>query len=251
MPGRPTPRLLSSAACALALVAMLGCAGHARLGKSFQFFGPARADDPFYPKVTDWQRRSARDAEPSDVMASLRASEIEDDGPFGVLYEKFDRFLVGHKRALAREFTKWSQRQARLHWRPDPDTTLVGDHWPTLREFFSNNGDDCDGLDLIAYALLREAGFRPDETYRMVVRRERDGANHMVTLWFEDRDDPWVIDATGAMSMEMVRFSELPPGWLPRVMFNENEAYNVVRRPASSIEVARGADDAPGADASR
>lgn len=232
-------RLVRLAVCCL-VVAGLACASSSQIGKSFVFFEAARPDDPFYPKIVDWQARSQRESAAGDVRVSFAAGEIEDVGPFGVLREKFDRFLTDHKRTLARSFTAWSQRQARLHWRPDPDTSLSGDHWPTLQEFFGNNGDDCDGLDLIAYALLREAGFRPDETYRMIVRRKRDGANHMVTLWFEDREDPWVIDATGAMSLEMVRFSELPPGWLPRMMFNENEVYNVVRRTGSPLAVARG-----------
>ena len=109
----------------------------------------------------------------------------------------------------------------------------------TRDEFFAANGDDCDGLDLIAYELMRDAGFSADETYRLVVRRERDGANHMVTLWFEDRSDPWVIDATGAMTLEMRKFSDLPPGWLPRVMFNENALYNVVERDRGQYELAR------------
>jgi hypothetical protein len=61
----------------------------------------------------------------------------------------------------------------------------------------------------------------------------------MVTLWFEDRDDPWVIDATGAMTREMRKFSDLPPGWLPRMMFNENEVYTVVERGLLRYELAR------------
>ncbi len=60
----------------------------------------------------------------------------------------------------------------------------------------------------------------------------------MVTLWFEDREDPWVIDATGAMTLEMRKFSDLPPGWLPRMMFNENEAYNVLERGLRRYELA-------------
>jgi hypothetical protein len=231
------PALL--AACALAFLSF-ACASP-RIGNTFEFFRPARAEDPFYPKIVDWQERSSLESDGIDVLASLPEGEITGSDQFGVLHEKFDRFLTDQKRDLARQFTAWSQRQARLHWRPDPETTLKGDHWPTLREFFTTNGDDCDGLDLIAYGLLREAGFRADETYRMIVRRKRDGANHMVTLWFENREDPWVIDATGAMSLEMVRFSDLPPGWLPRMMFNEKEMYNVVNRPAPSVSVAGGA----------
>jgi hypothetical protein len=218
----------------------VACAGPPRIGKTFDFFAPARADDPFYPKIADWQRRQRADRL-TGVLPAPAPAAGDDAGshPFGLLRVKFDQFLKRHKRALAREFTVWSQRQARLHYSPDPETTLAGDHWPTVEELFETNGDDCDGVDLIAYALLREAGFRADETYRLVVRRERDGANHMVTLWFEDPEDPWVIDATGAMTVEMRRFSDLPPGWSPRVMFNENEAYDVLERGSQRDEDGR------------
>jgi hypothetical protein len=223
----------------LLLVLATGCAGSfPRIGKSFDFFAPARPDDPFYAKVVDWQRRTR--TESGEVVRASEPANADDPNayPLGVLRHKFDRFLVKHQRDLAREFTAWSQRQARLHFKPDPVTTLEGDHWPTQAEFFRRNGDDCDGLDLIAYSLLRSAGFRADETYRLVVRRESDGANHMVTLWFEDPQDPWVIDATGAMSLEMKHFSEMPPGWRPRVMFNEYESYNVVERGGGRYELA-------------
>jgi hypothetical protein len=228
----------------LAAVLAIGCASQfPTIGKTFDFFAPPRPDDPFYSKVLDWQRRAQSEDAPDAVALPVPTPADDPDAyPFGVLRDKFDRFLIGHKRALAREFTVWSQRQARLHFKLDPDTTLTDDHWPTLGEFFATNGDDCDGLDLIAYGLLREAGFRADEIYRMVVRRERDGANHMVTLWFEDRADPWVIDATGAMTYEMRKASKLPPGWLPRVMFNENEVYSVREEGPNRFELARDRD---------
>jgi hypothetical protein len=236
-------RLGHPLACFGALLAAsfaIACAGHPRVDKTFEFFTPARADDPFYTKIADWQRRQRVDLAAGAASAPVPAGDDDvEANPFGLLRAKFDHFLSRHKRALAQELTTWSQRQARLHYTPDPETTLAGDDWPTVAEFFDRNGDDCDGLDLIAYALLREAGFRADETYRLVVRRERDGANHMVTLWFEDPEDPWVIDATGAMTREMRKFSDLPPGWLPRMMFNENETYNVSERGLRRYDLAR------------
>jgi hypothetical protein len=232
--------LLACFAALLAASFAIACANPPRMDKTFEFFAPARADDPFYPKIADWQRRQRAEPAVGAVPAPLPSGDDDAEAhPFGLLRVKFDQFLNRHKRTLAQELTIWSQRQARLHFTPDPQTTLAGDDWPTVEGFFETNGDDCDGLDLIAYALLREAGFRADETYRLVVRRERDGANHMVTLWFEDREDPWVIDATGAMTLEMRKFSDLPPGWLPRMMFNENETYNVLERGLRRYELAR------------
>jgi hypothetical protein len=176
------------------------------------------------------------------AIAVDEANLDPEEYPFGLLRSKFENLLNRHKRRLARDFTEWSQRQARMHYKPDPVTTLSGDYWPTLREFFETNGDDCDGLDLIAYGLLRESGFREDEIYRLIVRRDRDGANHMVSVWFEDPQDPWVIDATGAMSREMLRYSKMPEGWTPRMMFNETTMYNVVAREPDSVEMAREPD---------
>ena len=242
LPGvkRQLGQLLACSAALLAASFAISCADYPRIDKTFEFFAPARTEDPFYPKIVDWQRRQQLDRAKGAVLPPSPPGDYDPEAhPFGLLRGKFDRFLNRHKRALAQEFTTWSQRQARLHFTPDPLSTLEGDHWPTVEELFEANGDDCDGLDLIAYALLREAGFRADEIYRLVVRRERDGANHMVTLWFEDREDPWVIDATGAMTTEMRRFSDLPPGWMPRMMFNENETYHVLERRSHRYELAR------------
>ena len=50
----------------------------------------------------------------------------------------------------------------------------------------------------------------------------------MVTLWFEDRNDPWVIDPTGAMSRGMQRMSDLP-AWVPLKVFSDTVEYTVER----------------------
>jgi hypothetical protein len=48
----------------------------------------------------------------------------------------------------------------------------------------------------------------------------------MVTLWFEDPDDPWVIDPTGAMTLGMPRMSQVP-GWVPLKVFGDEQEYTV------------------------
>jgi hypothetical protein len=48
----------------------------------------------------------------------------------------------------------------------------------------------------------------------------------MVTLWFEERADPWVIDPTGAMTSGMPRMSEIPD-WVPIKLFSETENFTV------------------------
>jgi hypothetical protein len=52
----------------------------------------------------------------------------------------------------------------------------------------------------------------------------------MVTLWFEDRMDPWVIDPTGAMTSGMPRMSSMP-NWVPLKLFSEDVEFSVRRHP--------------------
>ena len=96
----------------------------------------------------------------------------------------------------------------------------------TLEETFEANGDDCDGLELLSYNFLRDLGFAETEVYRAIVYRRSDGQHHMVTLWFEQPEDPWVIDPTGAMTSGMPRMSEVP-GWAPLKVFSETEEFTV------------------------
>ena len=62
-----------------------------------------------------------------------------------------------------------------------------------------------------------------------MVVRQTDGQHHMVTLWFEDPEDPWVIDPTGAMTSGMPRMSELPE-WVPIKVFSEDSDFTVRRQ---------------------
>ena len=56
---------------------------------------------------------------------------------------------------------------------------------------------------------------------RGILYRPSDGLYHMVTLWFEDPTDPWVLDPTGAMVGRMVRLSD-HLDWVPVRIFSEN-----------------------------
>jgi len=116
----------------------------------------------------------------------------------------------------------WIQGQARFHYQPDGTI----DHWATLTETLARGVEDCDGLELLVNRFLRDVGFRDDEVYRAIVFRPADGQHHMVTLWFEDPADPWVIDPTGAMTSGMPRMSELPD-WAPLKVFSETREFSV------------------------
>jgi hypothetical protein len=190
----------------------------------FDFFGAA---DPgtaiWYTQIEDWQERMR--SEESQPLRSQPASLYTRQ--FKPLDGKVGAFVADEQARLARKIAKWAREEGRRHYRIDEDPSLEGDHWPTYRELVERNGDDCDGLDLIAYHLLVAFGFPRDQLFRAVVRRQRDNKNHMVTLWFEDPQDPWVFDATGAVTRQLVRYSRTT-GWTPIAIFNEREQYTVV-----------------------
>ena len=48
----------------------------------------------------------------------------------------------------------------------------------------------------------------------------------MVTLWFEDPQDPWELDPTGAMTNTMVKMSEVP-NWMALKVFSQTHQYSV------------------------
>jgi hypothetical protein len=217
------------AACALALTCALGlgCASTAPGQSGYRFFAePAPPSDPWYENVERWQERERRDR-PDEALADAVA--VREAGPYsGLLRVKMGRWESRERLAMAKRLAEWAQAESRRHYRFDPLTTQAEDPWPTTKDLLDTNGDDCDGLDLITYKLMREFGFPPDQLFRAIVRRDRDRANHMVTLWFEDRDDPWVIDATGAVTQKVRHFSDLP-GWTPTKVFNEQAQYTPLR----------------------
>ncbi len=224
----------------------LGCAGLVLSpGLRFDYFERPSAADGWSSKIAGWQRREL--AAPAVVLAGLppvaepaasgvpsaqsqeRSTEVaarssESTESQADLRTKYSWFLAERKRAIARDFASWVQDQAKVHYVGDGPI----DHWATLEETLRANGDDCDGLELLTFQGLRELGFRDDEVFRAIVFRPADGQHHMVTLWFEDRDDPWVIDPTGAMTTGMPRMSDLP-SWVPLKVFGETEEYTVRR----------------------
>ena len=211
-----------------------GCASNQPPAARFHYFGEAqRGDDLWYDKVEQWQARETGDR-PHEALPDAEA--VRAAGLFtGLLRNQMGRWEIDERHALASRIAEWSQGESRRHYRFDPPTSAEDDQWPTTKNLLDNDGDDCDGLDLIAYKLMREFGFPPDQLFRAVLRRDRDGANHMVTFWFEDPDDPWVIDSVGAVTQKVRHFSEVP-GWTPTVVFNEHAQYTPQRlRPMEAV----------------
>jgi hypothetical protein len=209
----------------VALAACLGwgCATAAPPAERYRFFGPPEPEaDPWYEKIEGWQERERLDL-PETTLAGSEA--VREAGPYsGLLSVKMGRWQTAERIEMARRIAEWAQAESRRHYRFDPPTSQADDPWPTTKDLLETNGDDCDGLDLIAYNLMRDFGFPPEELFRAIVRRERDRANHMVTLWFEDPDDPWVVDSIGAVTTRVRRFSDLE-GWTPTKVFNEHEQF--------------------------
>jgi predicted transglutaminase-like cysteine proteinase len=212
---------------ALLLVVFLapGCAhvGVAPLppGPFAYFTSPAR-DDPWSPKIAGWQARELADqtdfvSAPASVSGPGESAAPADATD---LRAKYAAFRAEQRRQQAREVAGWIQENARGHYRSDG----AFDHWATLEETLAHDGDDCDGLELLAFNLLRELGFADDEVFRAIVVRAEDGQHHMVTLWFENPDDPWVIDPTGAMVRGMPRMSEVA-GWAPLKVFSDTREF--------------------------
>ncbi len=196
----------------------------------YVYFASPVADDPWAPKIARWQERE-RATGGAEVLSAAPPTvasgpDTTADAGAELLRTKYLRFHAERKRALARDVAGWVQEQSKTHFIPDG----VIDRWATLESTLARDGDDCDGLELLSFHLLRDLGFRGDEVYRAIVMRPGDGQHHMVTLWFEERGDPWVIDPTGAMTSGMPRMSEVPD-WVPIKLFSETENFTV--RPAS------------------
>jgi len=207
-------------ALGLALLAVGGCRTTGLDPTDYRYFAAPAPDDAWSLKIRGWQQRERGEVAQAAPVES-RPPRV-DPSERGALREKYRAFRAERKRALARDLAEWIQAEAPDHYVPDGPV----DHWATTEETFRANGDDCDGLELLAFHFLRELGFDEDEVFRAIVVRPEDGQHHMVTLWFEDARDPWVIDPTGAMTSGMPRMSEVP-GWVPLKVFSENRDFTV------------------------
>jgi hypothetical protein len=220
---------VAAIAAAVTLTLCGGCLGIALGPQAYRYFATPRPDDAWSRKISEWQQRE-RDAgaevelkTPAAVAVSGAEAAAEGVADRESLRSKFSAFLAEQRRAQAREVAAWIQDVAQEHYVADGPV----DRWATLEETFRHDGDDCDGLELLTYNLLRELGFGENEVYRAIVFRRSDGQHHMVTFWFENADDPWVIDPTGAMTSGMPRMSEMH-GWEPLKVFSQSRDFDAV-----------------------
>ena len=235
-------RQLPVCVIALLLFSGMGCATILQsdfAAEGLDYFRRPQSDDVWSSKIEGWQRRERFDAAllaPLESGPAVRSAGYSaanehlptDQAAEGGLRAKYFDFRASRRRALAEEVASWIQSEAKQHYREDGAV----DHWATLEETLARGGDDCDGLELLAFHALRDLGFSASEVYRAIVVRPSDGQHHMVTLWFEDPEDPCVIDPTGAMTLGMPRMSELP-AWTPIKVFSERLEYTVRDRSGS------------------
>ena len=204
----------------------------------YSFFDRPEPSDPWTLRIGRWQlrQRAAQRAGlippfPSQPPASLPAVATEPARPAqgaaggASLAASYEEFVNGRRREIAGQVLRWVQAEAKTRFVEDGPI----DHWPTLPEVLTANGDDCDGLELLAYHALRQLGFPDDRVYRAILRRSRFDQHHMVTLWFEDPADPWVIDPTATITSQLRRLSELGE-WVPLKVFSETREYTVTAR---------------------
>ena len=218
-------RTICTAICLTAL-SLTSCAATGLLPSvALDFFAPAPDANPWSRKIENWQARHHLDP-------AVRGEIPREGSELARAYDDFTRSL---RRKIASDAVAWVQANSRDHYRPDGAT----DHWATLGEVVETNGDDCDGLDLLTFVLLRRLGFDADEIYRAIIVEEGSGQHHMVTLWFERgrTDDPFVLDPTGVVTPKMVRLSSVSD-WKPIELFDETVHFAVKRRSLGGLPVA-------------
>jgi hypothetical protein len=208
----------------------------------YDYFARPRAGDPWSIAIGSWRRRE-RTAHrvgrvapfPTPLPSVSSAPSARGGAPEDyALARHYDAFLSERREHLARDVLRWVQGLARERFVEDGPV----DHWPTMAELLGSVGDDCDGLELLAYHALRQLGFPADRVYRAVLHRPDTGQHHMVTLWFDRRDDPWMLDPTDTITSRLRRMSTLPR-WVPLKVFSEDAEFTVTRLDPPAPDAAR------------
>jgi hypothetical protein len=203
----------------LALVALIVACAATRPGPEpgFELFSVPDPADSWTVRIHDWQ----------EAQRFALATDSNQLPPLSPLAEEYERFSRELRAQLVRDTVRWVQTYSGLYYRAD----LGPDVWPTLLEVNVNGADDCDGMDLLTFELLRRLGFGPGEIFRAVLRQPPSGVHHMVTLWFPEgrTSDPLVLDPTGDVTRAVVPLSRIE-GWEPVAVFDEASQYRAEPR---------------------
>jgi hypothetical protein len=168
-------------------------------------------------KILDWQAREREDA----------YQTVSAPGVFWYEYRSLQDetrdvvstpLLVVRMNDLLYEISK-------NHYSPEKE-----EYWPTTKEFFSRGieKEDCDGLELLSFVLMRERGFT---VYRGIFQFRGTNLSHMVSVVFveEEYSNPYIIDATGDLGRDVRRLSDIDRTiFKPLYLFNEYRVYSFV-----------------------
>jgi len=200
--------------------------------RGYTFFNRPATGDRWTLAIARWQmrQRAAYRAglihpfpQPPPVGSGTVAGDRS--ATTAVLAQRYEAFMDGRRREIAEQVLRWVQSEAEARFVEDGAV----DHWPTLPEVLASDGDDCDGLELLSYHALRNLGFAEDRVFRAILKGSRFGQHHMVTLWFEDTKDPWVLDPTATITTRLLRLSDVGD-WIPLKVFSETQEFTVTAR---------------------
>jgi len=131
------------------------------------------------------------------------------------------------KHKILRGINNWVNRN--IQYASDKEVWGKIDYWPTTREMKEIRREDCDGQAIAKYGLLKEVGF-PLEELALVIGMVMDATGrfssmHMVCCWYENEDDPWVLD-NGALGYgdDIWKGSQIA-NFKPLVAFNEEKVW--------------------------
>ena len=201
---------------------LLGAPSAAFAPAPLNVIAAAPASTPWNRTIQHWQERHESDSTPT-------TQDLHGPSDLSHSYAELEQRV---RERIVAEAVAWVQEMSRQHYVADG----AQDHWATLGEVMKSGGDDCDGLDLLTFVLLRRLGFAHEEIFRAIVVERVSGQHHMVTLWFDqsDRQDPLVLDPTGVMTSAPVRLSQVPT-WTPIELFDEEEHFSVAPHSPSEI----------------
>ncbi len=211
---RPRPLAWIAALLAACVVSPDGSPGPPA---GWELRAPLAPGHVFAPAIRAWQAAQGFEELPP-------ASAPEPDPGLARELAAFEREL---RSTVVGRVLGWVRAQADVRFVDDG----ADDHWPTFGELLHRGRDDCDGLELLTFRLLRGAGFGRGEIYRAVLAGSEGEAHHMVTLWFADGpgSDPLVLDPLHQVVYRPTPLGEIA-GWTPVVLFDEHDAFGARAR---------------------
>lgn len=97
----------------------------------------------------------------------------------------------------------------------------LNDFWPDSNAARASKKGDCDDQAIAKYGYLIESGADINKTFLVVVHDNSNLMNHMVCAYYEDPDNPWILD-NGFMGQAFFK-SNKSRNIVPLVAFNLND----------------------------